>query len=71
MNDQLQKMPLAQDSDPDVAEAKFVGTGRLILHTKHGVVIIDIRATDVNAFAPYQPGLRKDFLLIPAPPKIV
>ena len=65
MNHQLQIIPTPDDYDPNVAEARLTGTGRLILHTQHGVVIIDIRETDVNAFAPYQPGLRRDFLLIP------
>lgn len=54
-----------EDDDEDVATCRFLGTGRLVLHTRHGLIIIDIRPDDVNAFAfGSEPSLRQDHILL-------
>ena len=58
----MTQIVLDDDADEDVCEYEFEGTGRLILDTKHGMVIIDIRRDDVNAFTVM--GKRVDHLLI-------
>jgi hypothetical protein len=49
--------------EPPVYEYELSNIGRLILHTIHGTVYIDVRENDVNAFS--LQGGRKDYLLIP------
>lgn len=53
-----------EDNDEGIEHYLFNGFGRLILGTIHGVVTIDIRRDDVNAFVIDEDG-RTDFLLIP------
>jgi hypothetical protein len=51
------------DWDEDTIELS-VGRGhRVILNTKHGPVIIDVRESDVNAFVQAPDG-RKDIVLL-------
>jgi hypothetical protein len=59
----MTEIQLHDEADDDVTSYQFNGTGRLILETIHGCVIIDIRKDDVNAFTTYSG--RVDHLLIP------
>jgi hypothetical protein len=59
----MTEIPLDEVADEDVVSYQFNGTGRLVLETIHGCVVIDIRKDDVNAFTVYDG--RVDHLLIP------
>lgn len=58
------EVPVEEDADEHVCRYRFDGMGRLILDTIHGIVIIDVRRDDVNAFT--TDGRRKDHLLLPS-----
>lgn len=51
------------DADEDVCHYEFPGTGRLVLDTIHGRIIIDVRANDVNSFV-FEGGTRVDRVLL-------
>lgn len=59
-------LPLSGEHDADVCHYAFMGTGRLILETLHGQVIIDVRPQDVNAFVVGGDGQRVDSVLLKA-----
>ena len=62
-NELMKPLPLEEDSDDNVANFEFIGHGRLILNTKYGEIIIDVRHGDVNSFV-FEDGKRVDHLLI-------
>ena len=51
--------------DIGVCELKNKKVERLIWHTKHGTIIIDVRLTDVNCFVFDKQGKRVDTVLLP------
>lgn len=51
------------DWDDNTIELSVSGQHRVILNTMHGMVVIDVRVGDVNAFVNLCG--RRDFLLIP------
>jgi hypothetical protein len=59
----MKKIKLPADSDENTYKYRFDGIGRLILDTQHGIVIIDIRAEDINSFH-LENGKRIDILLL-------
>lgn len=45
----MTKIELEDDADENTHHYRFDGIGRLTLDTMHGMIIIDVRAQDVNA----------------------
>ena len=45
----LQRIKLPRNSDDNVCEYTFHGTGRLILNTIHGIIMIDILSDHVTS----------------------
>ncbi len=60
----MKQKRLNKNSDENVCQYKFIGTGRLILDTIHGQIIIDVRCKDVNSFVIFEGYRRVDKLLI-------
>jgi formylmethanofuran dehydrogenase subunit D len=54
------------DCDEDFVELSVGREHRVILNTKHGQIIIDVRKDDVNAFVSVN-GKRVDVVLLPKP----